>query len=174
MPIRARFLPSDRVILGAVMGATHNASDSAELSIRSGTDDDIPDVLRLWRDAGTAPSATDDRDGLSVLLATDPDALLVAQSEGLIVGALIASFDGWRGNMYRLAVLPTYRRHGTARSLALEGERRLRSVRRPTDYRACWTRARGGRSLLEQGRIRAGYADDEIRQEPLVEQRAAP
>jgi ribosomal protein S18 acetylase RimI-like enzyme len=128
VPIRARFLPSDRVILGAVMGATHNASDSAELSIRSGTDDDIPDVLRLWRDAGTAPSATDDRDGLSVLLATDPDALLVAQSEGLIVGALIASFDGWRGNMYRLAVLPTYRRHGTARSLALEGERRLRSV----------------------------------------------
>jgi ribosomal protein S18 acetylase RimI-like enzyme len=53
---------------------------------------------------------------------------LVAQSEGPIVGALIATFDGWRGNMYRLAVLPAHGRRGTARSLVLEGERRLRSV----------------------------------------------
>ncbi len=110
------------------MDGTHDASASAELSIRSARDDDIPDVLRLWRDAETAPSATDDPDGLAVLLAADPGALLVAQSEGLIVGALIATFDGWRGDMYRLAVLPTHRRRGTARSLVLEGERRLRSL----------------------------------------------
>jgi ribosomal protein S18 acetylase RimI-like enzyme len=109
------------------MDATRDASASAELSIRTGTDDDIPNVLKLWRDAETAPSATDDPYGLSVLLAASPDALLIAEYEGLIVGALIATFDGWRGNLYRLAVLPEHRRRGAARSLVVEGERRLRS-----------------------------------------------
>ncbi len=110
------------------MDVTHEASPSAELSIRPGALDDIPDVLELWRDAETAPSATDDPDGLSVLIAADPDALLLAECEGIVVGVLIATFDGWRGNMYRLAVLPAHRRRGVARSLVLEGERRLRSV----------------------------------------------
>ncbi len=109
------------------MDTTRDASASSGFSIRSGTDDDIPAVLKLWRDAGTAPSATDDLDGLSVLLATGPDALLIGEYYGLIVGALIATFDGWRGNMYRLAVLPGHRRRGAARSLVLEGERRLRT-----------------------------------------------
>jgi hypothetical protein len=90
VPTRARFLPSDRVILGAVMEAPRDTSASTELLIRSGTEDDSRGVLRLWRDAETAPSATDDPEGLYVLLAADPGALLVAESEGLIVGALIA------------------------------------------------------------------------------------
>jgi ribosomal protein S18 acetylase RimI-like enzyme len=111
-----------------VMDASRDASASAKLSMRRGTDADIPDVLELWRDAETAPSTTDDPDALSVLLAADPDALLLAECEGFIVGTLIATFDGWRGNMYRLAILPEHRRHGVARSLVLEGERRLRSV----------------------------------------------
>ena len=110
------------------MDVTHEASPSAELSIRTGALDDIPDVLELWRDAETAPSATDDPDGLSVLIAASPDALLLAECEGIVVGVLIATFDGWRGNMYRLAVLPAHRRRGVARSLVREGERRLRSV----------------------------------------------
>jgi ribosomal protein S18 acetylase RimI-like enzyme len=110
------------------MDGTRDASTPAELSIRIGTENDIPGVLQLWRDAGTAPSATDDPDGLSALLERDPDALLLAECEGLIVGALIATFDGWRGNMYRLAVLPRHRRRGTARTLVLQGERRLQSV----------------------------------------------
>lgn len=111
------------------MDTTREVADAAEVSIRRGTEDDIPGVLELWRDAETAPGATDDAGGLSVLLAADPDALLIAEHEGRVVGALIATFDGWRGNMYRLAVLPARRRRGIARSLVLEGERRLRSVR---------------------------------------------
>ncbi len=43
----------------------------------------------------------------------------------MLVASLIATFDGWRGNMYRLAVLPQFRRRGIARRLVAEGERRL-------------------------------------------------
>jgi ribosomal protein S18 acetylase RimI-like enzyme len=60
-------------------------------------------------------------------LAASPDGLLVAESDGRIVGALVAVWDGWRGNMYRLAVLPSYRRRGIARRLVEEGHSRLRA-----------------------------------------------
>jgi len=52
---------------------------------------------------------------------------LVAEEGGRLVGTVIAGWDGWRGNMYRLAVLPRFRRRGIARSLVAEAERRLRA-----------------------------------------------
>jgi ribosomal protein S18 acetylase RimI-like enzyme len=42
-----------------------------------------------------------------------------------VVGTLIATWDGWRGNMYRLVVDPRVRRQGVARALVVAGERRL-------------------------------------------------
>ena len=42
-----------------------------------------------------------------------------------IVGSVIATFDGWRGNMYRIAMHPDLRRRGIAIALVREGERRL-------------------------------------------------
>jgi len=51
--------------------------------------------------------------------------VLVAEADQRIVGSLIATFDGWRGNMYRIAVHPDYRRRGIGRALVKEGERCL-------------------------------------------------
>jgi hypothetical protein len=69
-------------------------TDSAQARIRTGTYDDIPDVLKLWREADTAPSTTDDPDGLNVLLSVAPSALLIAEHQGQIIGTLVATFDG--------------------------------------------------------------------------------
>jgi ribosomal protein S18 acetylase RimI-like enzyme len=41
------------------------------------------------------------------------------------VGTIVAGWDGWRGSLYRLAVLPAARRRGTALRLVADGERRL-------------------------------------------------
>lgn len=68
---------------------------------------------------------TDTREGVLDLLDADPTALLVAESDGEIVGSLIAAWDGWRGSFYRLAVHPGRRREGVATALLREGERRL-------------------------------------------------
>jgi len=38
------------------------------------------------------------------------------------VGTVIAGWDGWRGNIYRLAVLPAYRKRGIGRLLVNEAE----------------------------------------------------
>jgi ribosomal protein S18 acetylase RimI-like enzyme len=95
-------------------------------TIRNATEDDIPSVLDLWVAAGSLPSVTDSSDGLAWLLATNPQALLVAELGGVLVGSLIAAWDGWRGSFYRLAVSPEHRRKGLATMLLGEGERRLR------------------------------------------------
>jgi ribosomal protein S18 acetylase RimI-like enzyme len=95
------------------------------VTIRSATVTDIPEVLRVWQLATTESSATDDAVGIETLLRSDPDALLVAVRDGQIIGTVIATWDGWRGAMYRLAVLPAFRRMGVATSLVSHGERRL-------------------------------------------------
>ena len=84
-------------------------------------------VVELWREArgGYAMSA-DEGEDLRVLLAERPESVLVAKLDGVIVGALIAAWDGWRGNMYRLAVRAEHRRRGIGLALVRAGEDRLR------------------------------------------------
>jgi ribosomal protein S18 acetylase RimI-like enzyme len=97
------------------------------VEIRSAGPQHIPALLKLWRSAGIPPGVSDDEQGLELLMEGDPQALLVAEFRGVVVGSLIAAFDGWRGNFYRLAVHPDHRRKGVARALLAEGERRLRA-----------------------------------------------
>jgi ribosomal protein S18 acetylase RimI-like enzyme len=78
----------------------------------------------VWRAAEIVPSVSDDTGSLRRLLDTSDDALLIAEVDDRMVGTLIAAWDGWRGNLYRLAVLPSWRRRGIARQLIVEGERR--------------------------------------------------
>lgn len=83
-------------------------------------------VIELWAAARCHPASLPDTpSGVERLLNHSWDALLVAELDGEIVGALITAWDGWRGNMYRLAVLPSHRRRRIALALVREGERRL-------------------------------------------------
>ena len=81
-------------------------------------------LLTLWQAAGTSPSVTDTIADIRGAIES-PASVLVAEADQRIVGSLIATFDGWRGNMYRMAVHPDYRRRGIGRALVKEGERRL-------------------------------------------------
>ena len=95
--------------------------------IRAATAADIDAVLAVWAQARSSAARTpDDPQVVARLLERDPGALLVAESGGQVVGALIAGWDGWRGNVYRLAVLPSRRREGIARALVEAGHDRLR------------------------------------------------
>jgi ribosomal protein S18 acetylase RimI-like enzyme len=96
---------------------------------------DLPKVLALWEEARSeAASVPDTQDALDTLVAHTPDALLVAELDGDVVGAVIAAWDGWRGNIYRLAVRRECRRLGIGLQLVRAGEQRLRDkgVRRVT------------------------------------------
>jgi ribosomal protein S18 acetylase RimI-like enzyme len=95
------------------------------LSIRACRPEDIEAVLGLWRQAEATPGVTDSADDLRRAVAESPAHVLVAEVEGRLVGSIIGTFDGWRGNIYRLAVHPDYRRRGVARALVAEVEKRL-------------------------------------------------
>jgi len=84
--------------------------------------------LDLWAQARSAHASTPDRpDDVERLLGADsPAALLVAERDGEVVGALIAAWDGWRGNMYRLAIRDGHRRDGIGLALTRAGEDYLR------------------------------------------------
>lgn len=97
------------------------------ITIRAADVGDIPAVLALWSAAASEPSATDDEGGIGSLLRVDPESLLLAVDDDAVVGTVIASWDGWRGAIYRLAVLPSHRRRGIAAMLVQEGEHRLRA-----------------------------------------------
>lgn len=58
-------------------------------------------------------------------IARQGNLLLAVDGNGTVVGSLIAAFDGWRGNMYRLVVAHRQRRRGIARALVEAGEARL-------------------------------------------------
>jgi len=74
-------------------------------------------LLSLWAAADATPSPTDTVADLARAMMNDRFACLVAEIDGGIVGSIIAAFDGWRGNVYRLAVHPDHRRRGIARRL---------------------------------------------------------
>src|SRR5262245_44296692 len=89
--------------------------------------DECSAVLTLWARAGASPSPTDSLDEVARLVREHPDSLLVAIDQGAVVGSVIGGWDGWRGNIYRLAVAPEARRHGLARRLVQEAERALQA-----------------------------------------------
>ncbi|MER5729549.1 GNAT family N-acetyltransferase [Streptomyces sp. NPDC002138] len=85
-------------------------------------------VLAFWREAAEGTSITDDVDGVTRLIRRDPQALILAESDGVLVGSVIAGFDGWRCSLYRLAVLPSHRRRGIGAALVEAAERRFLAV----------------------------------------------
>jgi ribosomal protein S18 acetylase RimI-like enzyme len=75
----------------------------------------------MWQVAGvTPPSVSDSIEVLTRLIREPAATLLVATIESAIAGSVIGGWDGWRGNVYRLAVAPKHRRKGIARQLVAE------------------------------------------------------
>jgi ribosomal protein S18 acetylase RimI-like enzyme len=83
---------------------------------------DADAVLALWKAAEATESITDTASDIRRISAREHVAFILAIVDENVVGSVIAAFDGWRGNMYRLATHPDYRRKGIARSLVSQAE----------------------------------------------------
>ena len=97
----------------------------AGVTIRPCRTEECANVLELWERDEATPSATDTVHELAKFILANGDFFLVAERNGQLVGTIIGGWDGWRGNIYRLAVLPDHRRQGIGRALTQEIASRL-------------------------------------------------
>lgn len=89
------------------------------VKIRVMTISDYDGVYNLWLNTpGMGLNSTDDsREGIEKYLKRNPTSNFVAESDGEIIGVIMAGHDGRRGYIYHTAVLPTYRNQGVAKNL---------------------------------------------------------
>jgi GNAT superfamily N-acetyltransferase len=106
--------------------------EKATVQLRDALPQEAALILDVWRLAYNQDDLPGElADVLRVMTAGSHARLFVATVDDVIIGTLIATFDGWRGNMYRIAVLPEHRRRGIAFRLVKEAEAWLTSL-------GCW------------------------------------
>ena len=83
-------------------------------------------VVDLWRRCGLVRPNNDPFKDIARKLKVRPDLFLVALLDNLIVGSVMAGYEGHRGWINYLGVCPKHRRRGIARQMMEEAERLLR------------------------------------------------
>jgi ribosomal protein S18 acetylase RimI-like enzyme len=97
--------------------------------LRAASPADAGDLVALWREAAeNSRRPPDTAEAVTALLGRDPEAVILAEHDGALIGSVIAGWDGWRYHLYRLAVRPGWRRRGVGAALLSAAERRLRDL----------------------------------------------
>lgn len=86
--------------------------------------DDADVVVALWREAGLLRPWNDPYRDIERKQRTQPELFLVAEDE-VVVGSVMAGYDGHRGWLYYLAVASARRGEGIARALVGRAEQLL-------------------------------------------------
>jgi ribosomal protein S18 acetylase RimI-like enzyme len=98
-------------------------------ALRAASADDVDDLIALWEEAAENGSRPPDTaEAVTALLGRDPQAVILADQDGALIGSIIAGWDGWRYHLYRLAVRPDRRGQGVGSALLGAAESRLKAL----------------------------------------------
>ena len=84
-------------------------------------------VIDLWKECNLIVPQNDPVEDIERKLAFQPELFFVAFADGKLVGSVMAGYEGHRGWLNYLAVLPTYQKRGYGRKLV---ERAIAELRR--------------------------------------------
>lgn len=88
---------------------------------------DAAAVVALWQAAGLTRPWNDPAADFARALAAADSVVLVLRDGAALIGSVMVGYDGHRGWVYYLAVVPDRRRHGVGRTLMLAAEAWLRA-----------------------------------------------
>lgn len=103
--------------------------EDGKTKIRSYCHDDKDSVISLWKEVFNSQKPHNDPEiAINMKIKQDDGLFFVAEEDNHIVGTIIAGFDGHRGWLYSLAVIPQYRRMGVGTSLVNKAMLELRKI----------------------------------------------
>lgn len=82
-------------------------------------------IIALWRECGLTHPSNDPRRDIARKLTEQPELFLIADNQEGVVGTAMVGFDGHRGWVYYLGVMPGQQRQSIGRVLMAEAERLL-------------------------------------------------
>ena len=72
---------------------------------------DYDEVVSVWKQSGLRKTLGDNRGEIRMKIRRDPELFLVAEdSDGKIIGTLLGGWDGRRGWIHHLGVIPSHQR----------------------------------------------------------------
>jgi len=98
-----------------------------QIQFRQFQPDDTEQTVALWQACGLTRPWNDPHKDIERKLQQEPELFIVAEHNGQLLGSVMAGYDGHRGWIYYLSVLPQYQSQGLGKSLVQQAEQRLRS-----------------------------------------------
>ena len=95
------------------------------MHIRNYRESDYSEVLKLWTSAGIPFGYSDTEEEVKKILKANPETFLVGILEEVVIGSVIGGYDGRRGLIHHLAVLPREQGKGYGKKLMSEVEKRF-------------------------------------------------
>ncbi len=95
---------------------------ASQLEFRRAKLQDHERIQALWDESRLE---TVDEEEWDTLIASPGAIVLVAEEEDALIGAIVATFDGWRAYVYHVAVVPARRHRGVAKALFEEAHSHL-------------------------------------------------
>jgi ribosomal protein S18 acetylase RimI-like enzyme len=128
------------------------------MTIRAFTDADEEAVIALWQRAALTRPWNDPRKDIARKRRVQPELFLVAVAENVVVGTVMAGYDGHRGWVNYLAVEPSLRRRGIGRTLMAAAESALTTLGCPKIN----LQVRAGNTAAIAFYERLGFGSDEV------------
>lgn len=100
------------------------------IEFRDLTASDYDEIIRVWTEAGLGhkPQGRDSRERMTKEISQAPNLFIGAFAKSKLIGTVIGTFDGRRGCVNRLAVVPQYRHQRIAERLVALCEERLKAL----------------------------------------------
>lgn len=99
-----------------------------QIELRPFQADDTDQTVALWQACGLTRPWNDPYKDIRRKLDEDPLLFRVAVYDTQVIGSVMAGFDGHRGWIYYLAVLPQYQSRGLGKRLVKDAEARLHAI----------------------------------------------